>query len=191
MELLEHEFGNPAVSSAFAAAPVSPRRGRVLLPHAEAALAALKDGGDAVSRAAVRPARARSRSRSWAPSPTRRSWMCCAAFARRTGEVRLELRTASSAEVTALVSRGEATLGLALFHSPAPGSRRTAGRQRDDARGGRAGSSPRRPTGARCQSPVRRAVGRVSAGQPVTAIRPVNVLARLLAESASTPPTSP
>ena len=41
-------------------------------------------------------------------------------FARKAGKVRLELRTASSAEVTDLVRRGEATLGLRYFASDRP-----------------------------------------------------------------------
>ena len=41
-------------------------------------------------------------------------------FARRSKDVRLELRTASSAEVTNLVRRGEATLGLRYFASDRP-----------------------------------------------------------------------
>jgi DNA-binding transcriptional LysR family regulator len=41
-------------------------------------------------------------------------------FARRADKVRLELRTASSAEVTDLVRRGDATLGLRYFTSDRP-----------------------------------------------------------------------
>src|SRR5690242_14254101 len=41
-------------------------------------------------------------------------------FARRSRDVRLELRTASSAGVTDLVRRGEATLGLRYFSSNHP-----------------------------------------------------------------------
>ena len=90
--------------------------GRAFLPHAEAALAALKDGQDAVRdlqtglQGAVSLALVGTLADTHIVDTLRR-------FARKAGKVRLELRTASSAEVTDLVRRGEATLGLRYFAS--------------------------------------------------------------------------
>lgn len=90
--------------------------GRAFLPHAEAALAALKDGQDAVRalqtglQGAVSLALVGTLADTRIVDTLRR-------FARKAGKVRLELRTASSAEVTDLVRRGEATLGLRYFAS--------------------------------------------------------------------------
>ena len=90
--------------------------GRAFLPHAEAALAALKDGQDAVRdlqtglQGAVSLALVGTLADTHIVDTLQR-------FARKAGKVRLELRTASSAEVTDLVRRGEATLGLRYFAS--------------------------------------------------------------------------
>ena len=57
-------------------------------------------------------------------APRKRMWLRTLArlrrFARRARDVRLELRTASSSEVTNLVRRGEATLGLRYFPDADP-----------------------------------------------------------------------
>jgi DNA-binding transcriptional LysR family regulator len=85
--------------------------GRAFLPHAEAALASVKDGQDAVRdlqtglQGAVSLALVGTLADTHIVDTLRR-------FARKAGKVRLELRTASSAEVTDLVRRGDATLGL-------------------------------------------------------------------------------
>jgi DNA-binding transcriptional LysR family regulator len=90
--------------------------GRAFLPHAEASLAALKDGQDAVRdlqrglQGAVSLALVGTLADTHIVDTLQR-------FARKAGKVRLELRTASSAEVTDLVRRGEATLGLRYFAS--------------------------------------------------------------------------
>jgi len=90
--------------------------GRAFLPHAEAALAALNDGQQAVRdlqtglRGAVSLALVGTLADTHIVDTLRR-------FARKAGNVRLELRTASSAEITDLVRRGEATLGLRYFAS--------------------------------------------------------------------------
>jgi len=90
--------------------------GRAFLPHAEAALAALKDGQDAVRdlqtglQGTVSLALVGTLADTRIVDTLRR-------FARKAGKVHLELRTASSAEVTDLVRRGEATLGLRYFAS--------------------------------------------------------------------------
>jgi DNA-binding transcriptional LysR family regulator len=90
--------------------------GRAFLPYAEASLAALKDGQDAVRdlqrglQGAVSLALVGTLADTHIVDTLQR-------FARKAGKVRLELRTASSAEVTDLVRRGEATLGLRYFAS--------------------------------------------------------------------------
>src|SRR5215468_7331491 len=90
--------------------------GRAFLPHAEVAMAALKDGGEAVrelgagARGTVSLALVGTLADTQIVDVLRR-------FARRQKNVRLELRTASSSEVTDLVRRGEANLGLRYFAS--------------------------------------------------------------------------
>lgn len=93
--------------------------GRAFLPHAERAIAALKDAGDAVRglqqgmRGAVSLALVGTLADTHIIDTLRR-------FERRADDVRLELRTASSTDVTGLVRRGEATLGLRYFASNHP-----------------------------------------------------------------------
>lgn len=90
--------------------------GRTFLPYAEAALAALKDGREAVhglrggTSGTVSLALVGTLADTHVVDVLRR-------FARRAKQVRLELRTATSNEVTDLVRRGEATLGLRYFAS--------------------------------------------------------------------------
>jgi DNA-binding transcriptional LysR family regulator len=85
--------------------------GRAFRPHAEAALAALKDGRDAVRdlqsglRGTLSLALVGTLADTRILDSLRR-------FRRRARDVTLELRTASSAEVTDLVRRGAVTLGL-------------------------------------------------------------------------------
>jgi DNA-binding transcriptional LysR family regulator len=118
IDLLEHELGAPLLERMRGKARLT-EAGRTFLPHAEAALAALKDGRDAVRDLQAGPQGAISLALVGTLADThivdtlRR-------FARRADKVRLELRTASSAEVTDLVRRGEATLGLRYFASDRP-----------------------------------------------------------------------
>jgi DNA-binding transcriptional LysR family regulator len=90
--------------------------GRAFLPHGEAALAALKDGSAAVRdlqtgmRGTISLALVGTLADTQIVDVLRR-------FARRSKDVQLVLRTASSAEVTDLVRRGKATLGLHYFAS--------------------------------------------------------------------------
>jgi len=113
--LLEQELGAPLFERIRGRARLTDA-GRAFLPHAEATLAAVKDGRDAVrdlqagARAAVSLALVGTLADTQIVDVLHR-------FARRNKEVRLELRTASSAEVTDLVRRGEATLGLRYFAS--------------------------------------------------------------------------
>ncbi|MGQ0584542.1 MAG: LysR family transcriptional regulator [Reyranella sp.] len=116
--LLEEELGAPMFERLRGRARLT-EAGRAFLPHAEAALAALKDGREAVHglrtgmRGAISLALVGTLADTHIVDVLRR-------FARRSKDVRLELRTASSAEVTNLVRRGEATLGLRYFASDRP-----------------------------------------------------------------------
>ena len=88
--------------------------GRAFLPYAEAALAALKDGHEAVRglqsglRGTVSLALVGTLADTHIVDVLRQ-------FAQRATDIRIELRTASSSEVSNLVRRGEATLGLRYF----------------------------------------------------------------------------
>jgi DNA-binding transcriptional LysR family regulator len=118
IEMLEHELGAPLFERMRGRTRLT-EAGRAFLPHAEAVLAALKDGQDAVRhlqtgmQGTVSLALVGTLADTRIVDTLRR-------FARRAGKVRLELRTASSAEVTDLVRRGEATLGLRYFASNRP-----------------------------------------------------------------------
>jgi DNA-binding transcriptional LysR family regulator len=95
--------------------------GRALLPHAEAALAALRDGERAVRELGTRAseplvlklALVGTLADSHIVEALRR-------FRTRFPGVRVELRTANSLEVSDLVRRGEAHLGLRYFADPDP-----------------------------------------------------------------------
>ena len=116
--LLEQELGAPLFDRIRGHARLT-EAGLAFLPHAEAALAALKDGRDAVQglrsgmRGAISLALVGTLADTHIIGALRR-------FARRSKDVRLELRTASSSEVTDLVRRGEATLGLRYFGTVRP-----------------------------------------------------------------------
>ncbi|MBN9088654.1 MAG: LysR family transcriptional regulator [Reyranella sp.] len=115
IDQLEHELGATLFERMRGRARLT-EAGRAFLPHAEAALAALKDGHDAVRDLQAGPSGAISLALVGTLADTR-IVDSLRRFARRAGKVRLELRTASSAEVTDLVRRGEATLGLRYFTS--------------------------------------------------------------------------
>jgi DNA-binding transcriptional LysR family regulator len=94
--------------------------GRALLPHAEAALAAIRDGERAVRDVATKP---EAMTLNLAIVGTLADSHIVDAL--RTFKVRfpaaaVELRTATSREVSALVRGGEATLGLRYFSDPDP-----------------------------------------------------------------------
>jgi DNA-binding transcriptional LysR family regulator len=111
--LLEQELGAPLFDRLRGRARLT-EAGRAFRPHAEAALAALKDGQEAVRDLQS----GLSGSLSLALVGTLADTHIVdtlSRFRRRARGVRLELRTASSAEVTDLVRRGEVTLGLRYF----------------------------------------------------------------------------
>ena len=93
--------------------------GRVLLPHAEAVLASLRDGHDAVrglragTEGTISLALVGTLADTHIVQALRR-------FAVQSPNVRVLLRTASSREVTDLVRRGEATLGLRYHANDRP-----------------------------------------------------------------------
>jgi DNA-binding transcriptional LysR family regulator len=95
--------------------------GRALLPHAEAALAAIRDGERAVRDQAGKP-RGELSLRLAIVGTLADSHIVDAlrAFESRFAEASVELRTATSREVSALVRRGESALGLRYFPDSDP-----------------------------------------------------------------------
>lgn len=116
--LLEAELGAPLFERVTGGVVLS-QAGRVLLPHAERVLAALKDTADAlealrsgdggpVSIAAVGTLASSGLTR------------VLKKFAARAPGVALSLRTATSGQVSELVRSGAATIGLRYFDDPSP-----------------------------------------------------------------------
>jgi DNA-binding transcriptional LysR family regulator len=114
--LLEHEVGAPLFERT-AGGVVLSQAGRALLPHAERALAALEDCASAIREL-----------REGAAGPLQIAAVGTLAsteltpilqrFAAAHPGVELTLRTATSREVSELVRRGEATLGLRYLRDP-------------------------------------------------------------------------
>src|SRR5262249_28986905 len=95
------------------------RAGRALLPFAEAALAAVREGERAVRESASAAQQAVALSVALVGTLADSHVVAALrAFRRRFGAASLELRTATSREVSALVRRGEAELGLRYFADP-------------------------------------------------------------------------
>ncbi|MEQ8266218.1 MAG: LysR family transcriptional regulator [Parvibaculum sp.] len=115
---LEEELGVPLFERA-AGGTVLSQAGQVLLPHAERALAALQDSADA-----LRAFRAgHGGPVSLAAVGTLAGTGLTAVLKRFAGQfpgAALSLRTATSAEVSDLVRRGEVTIGLRYFDDPSP-----------------------------------------------------------------------
>lgn len=118
VHLLEHELGAP-VFERMRTGVVLTEAGHAFLPHAEALLAALRDGRDAVgalrgaSRGAVTLAVVGTLASTGLTERLRR-------FREAHPAVDLRIRTALSVEVSALVRRGDATLGLRYQIDPHP-----------------------------------------------------------------------
>jgi DNA-binding transcriptional LysR family regulator len=116
--ILEHELGAPLFERLRGRARLT-EAGRAFLPHAEAALASLQDGRDAVRdlqagvEGTISLALVGTLADTHIVDVLRR-------FRVESKKVRLDLRTASSREVSDLVRRGEATLGLRYFTSDRP-----------------------------------------------------------------------
>ncbi len=116
--LLEQELGAPLFERLRGRAPLT-AAGRVFLPHAEAALASLRDGREAVRGLQTGIAGEISLALVGTLADTQIVGVL-RQFAARAKGVKLELRTATSRGVTDLVRRGEATLGLRYHASERP-----------------------------------------------------------------------
>src|SRR5262245_42602398 len=118
VHLLEQELGAP-VFERVRSGVVLTDAGRAFLPHAEAMLASMRDGIDAVgalrdaSRGAVALAVVGTLASSALTGRLRR-------FREAHPGIDVRIRTALSAEVSALVRRGDATLGLRYGIDPHP-----------------------------------------------------------------------
>ena len=118
LELLEHELGAPLFERIRSGAILT-EAGRTFLPHAEALLASMRDGLDSVralhqvDRGTITLALVGTLASTTLTARLRR-------FRRAYPRVRLALRTALSREVTALVRRGDAALGLRYFADADP-----------------------------------------------------------------------
>jgi DNA-binding transcriptional LysR family regulator len=118
IDLLERELGAP-VFERVPSGVVLTEAGRAFLPHAEAVLASMRDGIAAVdalrgsSRGAVTLAMVGTLASSTLTACLRR-------FRVAHALVDLRLQTALSAEVSGLVRRGDATLGLRYGRDPDP-----------------------------------------------------------------------
>lgn len=112
--LLERELGMPLFER-IAGQMVLSDAGRVMVPYAERAVAAAQDAENAV-RALARPDAGRVTLAVVGTLATHKLARIIKRFAREHPNVDLALRTATSAQVSELIRRGEATIGL-RFHS--------------------------------------------------------------------------
>jgi DNA-binding transcriptional LysR family regulator len=114
--LLEAELRQPLIERGRRGVRLT-EAGRTFLPHAQAALACLRDGAAAVQ--ALDPAAAGSVTLAIVGTLASTGLTAqLARFRRRHPRLRVLLRTGSSAEVSSLVRRGEAALGLRYFADP-------------------------------------------------------------------------
>jgi DNA-binding transcriptional LysR family regulator len=113
---LERSLGAPLVERVAGGVALT-EAGRAFLPHAEAALAALRDGAAAVAALDRADTGALSLAivGTLADSPLVARLQ---AYLRHHPALRLDLRTANSREVSDLVRRGEVALGLRYFADP-------------------------------------------------------------------------
>jgi DNA-binding transcriptional LysR family regulator len=118
IEMLEDQLG-ARVFERVRGGVVLTEAGRSFLPYAEAVLASLKDGTEAVRALATGAQGAVSVALVGTLASTEFSAML-RQFGRHHPNVKLELRTANSQEVSDLVRRGEATLGLRYFTDSDP-----------------------------------------------------------------------
>jgi DNA-binding transcriptional LysR family regulator len=115
IRLLETELGAPLFER-LPGGPLPTEAGRVFLPHAEALLASMRDGAEAVAAlegesGAVTLALVGTLASTALTGRLKR-------FREEHPEVDLRVRTALSAEVSALVRRGDANLGLRYHGDP-------------------------------------------------------------------------
>ena len=115
IHLLEHELGAP-VFERLPAGPLLTEAGRAFLPHAEALLASMRDGAEAVAAL-----RGESGTVTLALVGTLASTALTGRlkrFREQRPAIDLRIRTALSAEVSELVRRGAANLGLRYHADP-------------------------------------------------------------------------
>jgi DNA-binding transcriptional LysR family regulator len=118
IKILEDQLGVPLLERGRNGAMLT-EAGRIFLPYAEAVLAALKDGAQAVQaleggdRGAVSLAIVGTLAGTTVVEQLRR-------FSARHRNARLMLRTANSFEVSDMVRRGDVSLGLRYFADPSP-----------------------------------------------------------------------
>lgn len=118
IEMLEDELDTPLFERVRGGVVLT-EAGRSFLPYAEAVLASLKDGTEAV-RGLARGERGTVSVALVGTLASTRFAQLLREFGRRHPSVRLELRTANSEEVSELVRRGEATIGLRYFTDTDP-----------------------------------------------------------------------
>lgn len=116
--LLEHELGQAVFERGRAGARLTDA-GETFLPHAQAALACVRDGAAAV-RALAQGDVGRLTLAIVGTLASTGLTARLAAFRAAHPALHLLLRTGSSAEVSGLVRRGEAVLGLRYFPDPGP-----------------------------------------------------------------------
>jgi DNA-binding transcriptional LysR family regulator len=116
--LLETELGAPLFERA-AGGVVLSQAGRVFLPLAERALAAVRDAGDAVKALQTSEAGPVSVAAVGTLASTHLTEVF-KAFAKKSPDVKTTLATATSAQVSELVRRGEAMIGIRYFDDPVP-----------------------------------------------------------------------
>lgn len=118
VKLLENQLGAPLLERGRGGTMLT-EAGRTFLPFAEAVLAALKDGAQAVQalqgqdHGTVSLAMVGTLAGTTIVERLQR-------FSAKPGKGRLELRTANSFEVSDMVRRGEVSLGLRYFSDPSP-----------------------------------------------------------------------
>src|SRR5690606_36401336 len=116
--LIEQELGAPLLERVRGGVRLT-EAGRAFLPFAEAALAAIKDGRDAVRATVSKEAGDVSLALVGTLADTHIVHVL-RNFARRSKSSAFDIRTASSQEVSDLVRRGEVTLGLRYFADARP-----------------------------------------------------------------------
>jgi DNA-binding transcriptional LysR family regulator len=118
LELLERALGAPVLERLRGGVALT-EGGKAFLPHAEALLASARDGVEAV-RALERTDRGAITLALVGTLASTPLTSCLRGFREAYPEVHLRLRTALSQEVSALVRRGDATLGLRYGPDPHP-----------------------------------------------------------------------
>lgn len=116
--LLEDQLGVPVFERAAAGVTLS-EAGRTLLPHAERVLAALRDAASAIQAMRTETAGRISIVAVGTLAGTNLTAILKRFAAAHPG-IDLSIRTANSAEVSNLVRRGDASLGLRYLQDPAP-----------------------------------------------------------------------